>query len=104
MKEKTSLSSKILSLCFAVLSVFWLIPIFLTLINSFKSNTCVNLEAFALPSSESFVGMANYIKCMTFDPNHPFWEAAWFSFRLSAVKVRVNMTIWKGTIMENRHR
>ena len=27
-----------------------------------------------------------------------------FSFRLSAVKVRVNMTIWKGTIMENRHR
>ena len=27
-----------------------------------------------------------------------------FSFSLSAVKVRVNMTIWKGTIMENRHR
>ena len=24
--------------------------------------------------------------------------------RPSAVKVRVNMTIWKGTIMENRHR
>ena len=36
MKEKTSLGSKILSLCFAVLSVFWLIPVFLTLINSFK--------------------------------------------------------------------
>ena len=47
MKEKTSLGSKILSLCFAVLSVFWLIPVFLTLINSFKSNNFVNLEAFA---------------------------------------------------------
>ena len=59
MKEKTSLGSKILSLCFAVLSVFWLIPVFLTLINSFKSNNFVNLEAFALPNAESFVGMAN---------------------------------------------
>ena len=64
MKEKTSLGSKILSLTFAVLSVFWLIPIFLTLINSFKSNNFVNLEAFALPNAESFVGMANYIKGM----------------------------------------
>ena len=36
MKEKTSLGSKILSLIFAVLSVFWLFPIFLTLTNSFK--------------------------------------------------------------------
>ena len=49
MKEKTSLGSKILSLCFAVLSVFWLIHVFLTFINSFKSNNFVNLEAFALP-------------------------------------------------------
>ena len=87
MKVKTSLSSKILSLCFAVLSVFWLIPIFLTLINSFKSNNYVNLEALALPNAESFVGMANYIKGMTFDPNHPFWEAAWFSFIITLVSV-----------------
>ena len=48
MKEKTTLGSKILSLTFAVLSTFWLVPIFLTLINSFKSNNFVNLEAFAL--------------------------------------------------------
>ena len=99
MKEKTSLSSKILSLCFAVLSVFWLIPIFLTLINSFKSNNFVNLEAFALPSAESFVGMANYIKGMTFDPNHPFWEAAWFSFIITLASVLLillfcSMTAW----------
>ena len=48
MKEKTTLGSKILSLTFAVLSVFWLIPIFLTLINSFKSNNFVNLESALL--------------------------------------------------------
>jgi hypothetical protein len=99
MKEKTTLGSKILSLTFAVLSVFWLIPIFLTLINSFKSNNFVNLEAFALPNSESFVGWANYIKGMTFDPNHPFWEAAFFSFFITVASVLLillfcSMTAW----------
>ena len=99
MKEKTSLGSKILSLTFAVLSAFWLVPIFLTLINSFKSNNFVNLEAFALPNSESFVGWANYIKGMTFDPNHPFWEAAWFSFFITVASVLLillfcSMTAW----------
>ena len=98
MKEKTSLGSKILSLCFAVLSVFWLIPIFLTLINSFKSNNFVNLEAFALPNAESFVGLANYIKGMTFG-DYPFIKAAGFSFLITIVSVVLillfcSMTAW----------
>ena len=98
MKEKTSLGSKILSLCFAVLSVFWLIPVFLTLINSFKSNNFVNLEAFALPNAESFVGMANYIKGMTFG-DYPFIKAAGFSFLITSASVLLillfcSMTAW----------
>jgi len=98
MREKTSLGSKILSLCFAVLSVFWLIPVFLTLINSFKSNNFVNLEAFALPNAESFVGMANYIKGMTFG-DYPFIKAAGFSFLITIVSVLLillfcSMTAW----------
>ena len=98
MKEKTSLGSKILSLCFAVLSAFWLIPVFLTLINSFKSNNFVNLEAFALPNAESFVGMANYIKGMTFG-DYPFIKAAGFSFLITIASVLLillfcSMTAW----------
>ena len=98
MKEKTSLSSKILSLCFAVLSVFWLSPIFLTLINSFKSNNFVNLEAFALPKSESFVGMANYIKGMTFG-NYPFLQSVSYSLLITVVSVALillfcSMSAW----------
>jgi len=98
MREKTSLGSKILSLCFACLSVFWLIPIFLTLINSFKSNNFVNLEAFALPNAESFVGFANYIKGMTFG-DYPFIKAAGFSFLITIVSVLLillfcSMTAW----------
>ena len=98
MREKTSLGSKILSLCFAVLSVFWLIPVFLTLINSFRSNNFVNLEAFALPNAESFVGMANYIKGMTFG-DYPFIKAAGFSFLITIASVLLillfcSMTAW----------
>ena len=98
MKEKTSLGSKVLSLCFAVLSVFWLIPVFLTLINSFKSNNFVNLEAFAMPNAESFVGLANYIKGMTFG-DYPFIKAAGFSFLITIASVLLillfcSMTAW----------
>ena len=67
--------SKILSLFFALLSLFWLFPIFEVVVNSFKSNAFVNLEPFALPTAESFVGLANYIKGLTFG-NYPFVLAA----------------------------
>ena len=64
-EQYTSLS-KILTVAFAVLSIIWLIPIFEVVINSFKSNSFVNLDPFALPNEESYVGFANYIKGMTF--------------------------------------
>ena len=97
--KQYSTSSKILTAFFALLSLVWIIPIFEVLNNSFKSNNFVNLDAFALPKSESFVGMANYIKGMTFDPNHPFWEAAWFSFFITVASVLLillfcSMTAW----------
>jgi len=99
MKEKTSLGSKLLTAFFAVLSLVWIIPIFEVLNNSFKSNNFVNLDAFALPNAESFVGWANYIKGMTFDPNHPFWEAAGYSFLITVASVVLillfcSMTAW----------
>ncbi|MBQ3193257.1 MAG: carbohydrate ABC transporter permease [Oscillospiraceae bacterium] len=78
--------SKVLTVVFAVLSVVWLIPIFEVLINSFKENTFVNLEPFALPSSESFVGWANYIKGMTFG-NYPFMQSVGYSLLITIVSV-----------------
>ena len=90
MKEKrfeqyTSLS-KILTVVFAVFSIIWLIPIFEVVINSFKSNSFVNLDPFALPDEESFVGWANYIKGMTFG-NYPFLKSVGYSFLITVVSV-----------------
>ena len=86
MKSKHNTAGKILTVFFVLLSLVWLFPIFEVVINSFKENAFVNLEPFALPSAESFVGLANYIKGMTFG-NYPFLLAAGYSLLITVVSV-----------------
>ena len=89
---------RVLTDFFAVLCLVWLIPIFAVLINSFKANAYVNLDPFALPSSESFVGFANYIKGMTFG-NYPFLKSVSYSLFITVVSVALillfcSMSAW----------
>ena len=84
--KKYTLGSTILTCFFVVLCLFWLFPIFEVVINSFKSNNFVNLDAFALPNSESFVGFQNYIKGLTFG-NYPFMKSAGYSVFISVTSV-----------------
>lgn len=53
-------SKRILTFTFAVIAIFYVLPIMLVLINSLKSNSYVNMETFALPNAKSFVGLDNY--------------------------------------------
>ena len=46
----------------SILSVLFLFPILLVFLNSFKSSLFVSGEPFALPTPESFVGLANYLQ------------------------------------------
>ena len=86
-KQQTySTLSKVMTCIFAVLSILWLVPIFEVLINSFKSNSYVNLDPFALPNAESFVGLDNFIKGMTFG-NYPFFKAAFYSLFITVASV-----------------
>jgi raffinose/stachyose/melibiose transport system permease protein len=73
-------------------------PIFEVVINSFKSNNFINLDAFAMPNTESFVGWANYLEGMTFG-NYPFLKSVGFSVYMSVVSVALillfcSMTAW----------
>ena len=91
-------ASTALTVFFTLLSLTWLVPIFAVLINSFKSNTFVNLDAFALPNSESFVGWANYAKGMTFG-NYPFLKSVGYSLTITVLSVALillfcSMTAW----------
>lgn len=68
----------LLSVFFSILSVIYVLPVVMVGINSFKVNTFVKTETFALPSGESFAGWDNFIKGMTFG-NYPFWKSVLFS-------------------------
>lgn len=77
-------SKRILTVTFAVIAIFYVLPIMLVLINSLKSNSYVNMETFALPSAKSFVGLDNYKNGMTFG-NYPFVKSALYSLFITIV-------------------
>lgn len=76
----------VLTILFAVISLLYLMPIVVVLINSFKANSFVNTETFALPNAESFVGWDNYIKGMTFG-NYPFLKSLLYSIVITILSV-----------------
>lgn len=89
MKASRSLNAeknakKTLTLIFTVVCIVYVMPVLLVLINSLKSNAAVNTETFALPTADTFVGLANYIKGMTFG-NYPFYKAIGYSFFITIV-------------------
>lgn len=48
-----------------LISVLFMLPIFIILLNSFKGQFYISSEPFALPNSETFVGFNNYISGFT---------------------------------------
>lgn len=75
---------RLMTAAFAVLSVIYLLPVLLVLINAFKSNAYINTETFRLPTADSFVGFKNFVKGMTFG-NYPFYRAVFYSFFITIV-------------------
>lgn len=68
----------ILTAVLAVISVIYVLPVFMVLLNSFKLNTFVKTDTFALPSGEMWAGFSNFVKGMTFG-NYPFYKSALYS-------------------------
>ena len=68
----------ILSIVLAVICVIYVLPVLTVVINSFKLNTYVKTETFALPNAQSSAGFQNFIKGMTFG-NYPFWKSVAYS-------------------------
>ncbi|MDO4342168.1 MAG: carbohydrate ABC transporter permease [Eubacteriales bacterium] len=91
-------AKRTLTIVFAVIAVVYLLPIVLVFINSLKSNSAVNMETFALPNKESFMGVQNYIKGMTFG-NYPFYKAVGYSLFITLassalILVGTSMAAW----------
>lgn len=67
-----------LSVILAVVCVIYVIPVLMVVINSFKLNTFVKTDTFALPTGEMYAGLDNFIKGMTFG-NYPFIKSVLYS-------------------------
>ena len=64
-KKKPSLLSMVGTVVFTLISIIFISPIFIVLINSFKGKSYINLETFKLPTEQSFVGLHNYKTAIT---------------------------------------
>ena len=83
MNTKKTLSAEarrktILSVVLAVICVIYVLPAVAVVINSFKLNTFVKTDTFALPTGEMYAGFDNFIKGMTFG-NYPFAKSVLYS-------------------------
>lgn len=88
----------VLSVFFALLSLLWIFPIVLVVLNSFKINTFVKTNTFAIPAGEMWAGFSNFVKGMTFG-NYPYIKSVSYSFLITIVSTSVillctSMSAW----------
>lgn len=88
----------VLSVFFALLSLLWIFPIVLVILNSFKINTFVKTNTFAIPAGEMWAGLSNFVKGMTFG-NYPYLKSVTYSFFITIVSTAVillctSMSAW----------
>ena len=84
------------TLFFTLVSIIFVAPIFIVLINSMKSKTFINLETFKLPTEESYVGLENYKTAIT---QYDFLKAVGWTlfitvFSVAVILICCSMTAW----------
>ena len=88
----------ILTVVLSIISVIYVIPVLMVVINSFKLNTYVKTDTFALPFGEMSAGLDNFIKGMTFG-NYPFLDSVKYSIIVTVLStalilVCTSMAAW----------
>ena len=95
-ERKRSVKDIFLIMILCVLTVIFLIPMFLVLMNSFKSRLFVSTQPFSFPNAQTFVGFENYINGLT---TSGFFMAFLRSVWITVVSVVIiviftSMTAW----------
>ena len=103
MNTKKTLSAEarrktVLSAALAVICVIYVLPVVAVVINSFKLNTFVKTDTFALPTGEMYAGFENFIKGMTFG-NYPFAKSVLYSVVITLLSTALillctSMAVW----------
>jgi len=82
--KKKNYGKTMLTLLFVLISIAYVFPVLMVVINSFKVNTFVKTDTFAFPNGESFAGFDNFVKGMTFG-GYPFWNSVMYSTLITVI-------------------
>ncbi len=96
MKTERNKSSNLIFIFLFILSVVFLAPILIVLMNSFKGRFFISDTPFALPNSHTFIGLENYISGIA---KTGFIQAFGYSlfitvFSVAAIVIFTSMTAW----------
>ena len=88
-----------------LISVVYLSPLFIVLMNAFKLKTTISATPFVFPNADSFCGFDNYIRGMTYG-DFPFWKSALYSLVITVLSTAVillftSMTAWFVSRVDN---
>lgn len=84
-KIKRHVSDYIFTIVFTIICAFWVYPLIMVLINSFKGKTFITLNPFALPNEESSVQWQNYDQAV--NTKMDFMSALWNSLVITVLSV-----------------
>ena len=83
--EETKKKSIIPTIILSIISIFWMYPIFLILINSLKKEAAITTSGvFSLPTGETWNGIANFVASVT---QMDFLKSFWYSLAISVTSV-----------------
>jgi raffinose/stachyose/melibiose transport system permease protein len=96
--KRDKLNKTLLTGLFIVICVIYLMPIFTVIINSFKTNSAINTETFALPNADTFTGSENYVNGINVG-EYPFLKSAGYSLLITItssalILVCTSMAAW----------
>lgn len=95
---------RLLTAILAVVGAFFLVPVFLVLLNSFKSRLYISGEPFAFPNADTFVGLENYLRGLT-SAGFPaaFGRSVFITVAsVSLIVLCTSMTAWYLVRVKNR--
>lgn len=105
MTKKKSVFDTILSIFLGILSLAWIYPVFMILMNSLKeTNSITTSGAFELPTATNFVGISNYVNAIS---SKGFLTAFWYSLVITVsslvlILVCCSMCAWYITRVKSK--
>ena len=85
MKKQKALVNSIATVIFSILSVAWVYPIIMVVMNSLKKEQAISTNtAFQLPNAASFTGLDNFVNAIS---SKGFLSAFWYSLVITVTAV-----------------